>query len=39
MQRQPDITFAGTVLGGWRPVVGLDEGLLKTIEYYRQAGE
>jgi len=34
MRRQPDITKAKTILG-WEPVVGLDEGLQKTIEYYR----
>ena len=34
MRRQPDITKAKTVLG-WEPKVNLDEGLQKTIEYYR----
>ena len=34
MRRQPDITKAKTVLG-WDPVVGIDEGLQKTIEYYK----
>lgn len=33
-QRQPDITRARTLLG-WEPKVGLDEGLAKTIEYFR----
>lgn len=34
MRRQPDITKAKTVLG-WEPKVNLEEGLQKTIEYYR----
>lgn len=33
--RRPDITRAQTVLG-WRPRVALEEGLLKTIEYFRK---
>jgi dTDP-glucose 4,6-dehydratase len=33
--RQPDITRARTLLG-WEPRVGLEEGLLKTLEYFRQ---
>lgn len=33
-QRRPDITKASGVLG-WKPVVSVDEGLQKTIEYYR----
>jgi dTDP-glucose 4,6-dehydratase len=32
--RQPDITRARTLLG-WEPKVGLEEGLTKTIEYFR----
>lgn len=32
--RQPDITKAKTILR-WRPVVPLEEGLKKTIEYFR----
>ena len=32
--RQPDITKARTLLG-WEPKVGLDQGLAKTIEYFR----
>ena len=32
--RQPDITLARTRLG-WEPVVSLDEGLGRTIEYFR----
>lgn len=34
MQRQPDITLAKQVLG-WEPKIQLEEGLLKTIEYFR----
>lgn len=33
-QRRPDISKAKTVLG-WEPKVSVDEGLQKTIEYYR----
>jgi len=33
-QRRPDITRARTLLG-WEPKVQLDEGLIKTIEYFR----
>jgi dTDP-glucose 4,6-dehydratase len=32
--RRPDITKARTVLG-WEPKVDLEEGLSKTIEYFR----
>ncbi|MBV9932542.1 MAG: SDR family oxidoreductase [Alphaproteobacteria bacterium] len=35
MQRQPDIALARTRLG-WEPTVGLEEGLTRTIEYFRQ---
>jgi UDP-glucuronate decarboxylase len=35
MQRCPDITLAGQLLGGWRPTVPLDEGLRRTIQYFR----
>ena len=34
-QRQPDITRARTLLG-WEPKVGLEEGLLRTVGYFRQ---
>lgn len=34
-QRQPDITLAGEKLN-WRPVVTLETGLGKTIEYFRK---
>jgi dTDP-glucose 4,6-dehydratase len=33
-QRRPDITRARTLLG-WEPTVGLEEGLLKTVDYLR----
>jgi len=32
--RQPDITRARTILG-WEPAVGLDDGLRRTIDYFR----
>jgi dTDP-glucose 4,6-dehydratase len=34
-QRRPDITRARTLLG-WEPTVGLEEGLLKTVDYFKQ---
>ena len=34
-QRRPDITLARAELGGWQPAVGLEAGLIKTIEYFR----
>jgi len=34
LQRQPDISLAKSKLG-WEPKVELEEGLLKTIEYFR----
>jgi dTDP-glucose 4,6-dehydratase len=33
--RQPDITRARTLLG-WEPKVPLEEGLTRTLEYFRQ---
>jgi dTDP-glucose 4,6-dehydratase len=33
--RQPDITRARTLLG-WEPKVGLEEGLSRTLEYFRK---
>jgi UDP-glucuronate decarboxylase len=34
MQRRPDITLAKKVLG-WEPKINLDEGLARTIDYFR----
>ncbi len=34
-QRQPDITRATKILG-WAPQIPLAEGLVKTLEYFRQ---
>ena len=34
-QRQPDITLATKVLDGWEPKVSLEEGLGRTIAYFR----
>jgi UDP-glucuronate decarboxylase len=34
-QRQPDITLAGEKLG-WKPKVSVDEGLKRTIEFFRK---
>jgi UDP-glucuronate decarboxylase len=36
-QRQPDITLAKKVLG-WAPTTALDQGLVKTIDYFRERG-
>ena len=33
-QRQPDISLAKEKLG-WEPVIKLDEGLSRTIEYFK----
>lgn len=35
MQRQPDISRAKDLLG-WEPTIPLDQGLVKTIEYFRE---
>ena len=37
LQRKPDITLAQTMLGGWEPVVHLEEGLRRTIAYFDAA--
>jgi UDP-glucuronate decarboxylase len=34
-QRRPDITLAKKHLGGWEPTVPLEEGLRRTIAYFR----
>jgi len=34
LQRKPDITLARRMLGGWEPVVHLEEGLRRTIAYF-----
>ncbi|HBO45241.1 MAG TPA: NAD-dependent dehydratase, partial [Planctomycetaceae bacterium] len=34
-QRRPDITKARAILG-WEPKVGLDEGLTRTIEWFKE---
>ncbi|WP_321480351.1 UDP-glucuronic acid decarboxylase family protein [uncultured Bacteroides sp.] len=34
-QRQPNITLATERLGGWQPIVNLEEGLNRTIEYFK----
>ena len=35
-QRKPDITLAKEKLSGWNPRVPLEEGLAKTIEYFKR---
>jgi len=35
MQRKPDISLAKNELNGWEPNIKLEEGLLKTIEYFK----
>jgi UDP-glucuronate decarboxylase len=34
-QRKPDISLAQEKLGGWEPKIQLEEGLQRTIEYFR----
>ncbi|MDO8566238.1 MAG: SDR family oxidoreductase [Candidatus Moranbacteria bacterium] len=36
LQRQPDITLAKTKLDGWDPKIQLEEGLARTIGYFRE---
>lgn len=36
LQRQPDISLANRLLDDWTPKVKLEEGLLKTIEYFKK---
>ena len=35
-KRNPDVTLAKKALGGWEPLVGLEEGLERTIGYFRE---
>ncbi len=35
MQRKPEISLAKKELNGWEPNIKLDDGLLKTIEYFK----
>ncbi len=35
MKRQPDINLAKEKLNNWEPIIQLDEGLVKTIEYFK----
>ncbi len=35
VQRQPDISLAKEKLNGWEPKIQLEEGLLKTINYFK----
>ncbi len=35
VQRQPDIGLAKEVLNGWEPKISLEEGLERTIEYFK----
>jgi len=37
-QRRPDITLARDTLG-WEPTTPLDQGLERTIDYFRRMGE
>ncbi|MEM1246217.1 MAG: UDP-glucuronic acid decarboxylase family protein [Acidobacteriota bacterium] len=34
--RQPDISFARRELDGWEPQIDLEEGLRRTVDYFRQ---
>ena len=36
VQRKPDISLASGLLDGWRPLVDLESGMEKTIEYFDQ---
>ncbi|MDD3687457.1 MAG: SDR family oxidoreductase [Bacteroidales bacterium] len=37
IQRKPDISLAKSVLNNWEPNVNLENGLIKTIEYFKKA--
>jgi len=36
VQRQPDISLAKEILNNWEPKTDLNDGLIKTIEYYKK---
>jgi len=36
VQRRPDISLAAELLNGWAPGIQLEEGLARTIEYFRK---
>jgi UDP-glucuronate decarboxylase len=36
LQRKPDISLAYDKLSGWKPIINLDEGLTKTIKYFKE---
>jgi UDP-glucuronate decarboxylase len=35
IRRQPDISLANRLLDDWKPNIKLEQGLLKTIEYFK----
>jgi UDP-glucuronate decarboxylase len=37
IQRKPDISLAKSLLNNWEPKVNLENGLIKTIEYFKKA--
>ncbi|KPL17353.1 MAG: NAD-dependent dehydratase [Bacteroides sp. SM23_62] len=37
IQRQPDISLANRLLDDWKPKIKLEEGLLKTIDYFKES--
>lgn len=37
VQRKPDISLAKKVLDGWSPQIELEEGLIRTIEYFKNS--
>ncbi len=37
IKRQPDITLAKKILNDWSPNINLNDGLIKTIEYFKEA--
>jgi UDP-glucuronate decarboxylase len=36
IQRQPDISLANRLLDDWKPTIELEEGLQKTIKYFKE---